>query len=787
MLINKLYNAPAFRLFLFFGIGIIIGKEYTFSPFVVLLLIIFCLVYLFLHNNIHHASAVIVISTTIILAGIVKSNYDFFSVDKKSLLNLSYNHPGVFLEGVVSDLPEKGTDKLQFRLSSERLISSEDTLETTGDVLVTVKQAKEISDTCSPVIPEAGDRVILYGDLVDAPEEVNPGEFNYRNYLILNDIQKTFRVHFTDDMEITGKNELGFIKMHLILPARKYAIENINNYVGGNEGAFLNGLVTGYRNDIPREMKDDFVKAGVMHILAVSGLNVAYVILMLSFILSMFRAGLRTKIFLYTGSLLFYTYFAGASASIIRAVIMGSLMLMVLLVQRKPNFYNIIGASALIILAIDTRQLFNPGFILTYASVLSIVIFMDKINTSFPESDRRLKGFRHAMNKLLMLILSGIAAQLGVMPITVYYFSKISMSGIITNLAAIPLSNLSLGLGFFQIVTGLISPYLCGIIADTNTMLLKFQLWFIHEMAALKFSHIEYYGISFAAIFVFYLVLIIAVISERKNIFSAAISSLIIICAFIVFTGMKDDKLRITFLSLGNADCTHIETPDGSNILIDAGIENPYNHSCTKRIIPYLKYKRVQDIDLLIITSDIGKNYYSLKSLTDNFRIKKILYGYQRKADSRVLSLISDCCGEIINSKDADIIRGFGNMELGIIKNTDSGVFMVKVLYGKNSLLFTGAAEINDEKEYMKLDRNVIRADIIKIASYGSEKSSSSEFLAAVSPSASVISSRLTNGRNTPSQVTLEKLKGLGIRIYRTDIENALIFESDGESITLER
>ncbi|MCE1164289.1 MAG: ComEC/Rec2 family competence protein [Bacteroidetes bacterium] len=787
MLINKLYNAPAFRLFLVFSAGILIGKEIIFNPFVVLLLITVSLVYLIADKSIHQNSAQIILALVVVLSGIVRSNYDFYSVGKNSMLNLRYNHPGVFLTGIVSDLPEFTKNRLQFVLDAENITTTEDTLEITGSVLVTVKQTKEISDTINPVAPEAGDRVILYGDLADAPEDANPGEFNYRNYLRLNDIEKTFRVYYRDDIVITDRANLNFFQQNIILPARKYAIENINNYVGGNEGAFLNGLVTGYRSDIPKEIKEDFVKAGVMHILAVSGLNVAYVIIILSFILSMFRFGLIPKILLYIIALLFYTFFAGASASIIRAVIMGSLLLLVLIVQRKPNFYNVAGFSALIILSIDSRQLINPGFILTYASVLSIVFFMDRINYSFPSLTEDRKGARMIINKTLLLILSGLAAQVGVLPITIFYFSKVSIAGVFTNLIEIPLSNISLALGFVQIITGIASSYICELFAGANAMLLKFQLWFIHEAAAFRYSHFEFYGISFKAILVFYFALILTVSADGKRFFKAVIISAFVAAGVIVFSGTGDNNLRVTYLSVGNADCTHIETPDGSNILIDAGLENPFNHTCTQRVIPYLKYKRVNEIDLLIMTNDLEKNYYVLKNLTDNFPIKRAVIIPSPVLYSRTLNLLLSSGTDITNAGNVENIEGFGGVRIKIMKSGSDDKFLMRLVYGKNSFLFPGSPDKNDESEYISLMNGTLESDILKIASHGSGKSNSAEFLKAVNPSASVISCRNTYNNSIPSPEVLERLRKAGIRYFRTDTDNAIIFESDGETITTER
>ncbi|MGV8018280.1 MAG: DNA internalization-related competence protein ComEC/Rec2 [Ignavibacteria bacterium] len=785
MLINKLYNAPAFRFSLLFSIGLIAGRDILFAPLVLIVLIIFCLIFLMKEKN--ESTKLIIVSIIVVLSGIAKSNYDFHHLEKNSVLNLRSNYSDIYLKGVVTDLPERKGDKVNFKLDSECLISGGDTINISGTFLVTVKQSKEISGGSGIVVPEAGDRVIIFGDMADAPEETNPGEFNYRNYLYLNDIDKIFKVHFFDDINIKDGGNLSFFKQNLIIPARKYAIENINSNIGGNEAAFLNGLVTGYRTDIPREMKEDFVRAGVMHILAVSGLNVAYVIIILSFILGMLRIKLTIKIILYALSLLFYTYFTGATASIIRAVIMGTLMLLVLIVQRKINFYNIIGVSALIILAVDARQLFNPGFILSYASVLSIIFFIDLLNHNFEYFSRKRKGVSLVLNNILLLILSGIAAQLGVLPATTMYFSKISIAGVAANLAAIPLSNFSLALGFFQIIAGVFSSYLCTLVAGVNTLLLKFQLWLIHGLASLKYSYVEISGVTLPEVVVFYIVLFCIVTACRKNLYPRILVSIFVICAALLFAGLTEKNLSVTYLSIGNADCTHIETPDGSNILIDAGIENPYNHSNSTRVVPYLKYKRAGDIDLLVLTSDISKDFRVLKNLTDNFIVHKVIFDNAEGLGSEAENLLAEHKIQYTDIRDVDKVSGFGNVRIYFLKSPSVKSFMVKLIYGNTSFLFPGRSETTSESEFINVYKDLLKSDILKAAKYGSDKSTSQEFLKAVKPNACVITASGTGAQNLPSRNTLERIRNEGIRIIRTDLYDAVTFESDGRSIILKR
>lgn len=110
-----------------------------------------------------------------------------------------------------------------------------------------------------------------------------------------------------------------------------------------------------------------------MHLIAVSGLNVAYIIISLTVVLSLFRLNLKYRSVITIIVLVFYCVFTGSTPSIVRATIMGILILIASVSERRINFYNIIGTSALIILILNSKQLFDAGFILSYSAVISMV------------------------------------------------------------------------------------------------------------------------------------------------------------------------------------------------------------------------------------------------------------------------------------------------------------------------------------------------------------------------------------------------------------------------------
>jgi competence protein ComEC len=233
----------------------------------------------------------------VILFGILKSNLDFYVIPDNSIKYFADTErkSSAELVGIIKDFPDYDTSRIRFVLESEELISSKEKFFVNGDLSVTLRE--DIfgkSDYPQPVL-NAGDRIVLKGKLIEAPARRNPGEFDYKKYLELHDIHKTFLVSGYKNIKVIETGNYGFIYQQIIFPAKAFALKNIDNYLRGDEAAYLKGLVTGNRHDISSETKEAFINAGVMHLIAVSGLNVAYIIIFVTLFLSLFRIPLVPK------------------------------------------------------------------------------------------------------------------------------------------------------------------------------------------------------------------------------------------------------------------------------------------------------------------------------------------------------------------------------------------------------------------------------------------------------------------------------------------------------------
>lgn len=812
---RKLESAPAFKIAFLFASGIIAGSYFRFSPLAVIIVIVLLItvIFYFKKTSKEIISYLIIISLMIFFLGLLKANLDFHYIPGNSVSNIpdTKRTGETKIIGVIQDIPCSDSNRIRFRLGAEFIIGRYDTNTVSGDILVTLKrssntdfnefmkvQAIENIDYDYKPDLRAGDRVLIYGKLYGPFEERNPGEFDYRRYLRLHGIYKIFTVTGYDNIEVINRGNLNFFNRRIIYPAREFASGNIDEFIGGDEGAFLKGLVTGERQDISKKVKDDFVKTGVMHIIAVSGLNVAYIILSLTLILSLFRVPHVPRVIIILVFLLFYCFFTGAPASIIRATVMGSLLLISGIVQRKTNIFNIVGLAVMVILIYDSKQLFDPGFILSFSAVLSMVIIYEKFNEAFLKriNDSKIK-YKKAVYNLLGLILVTLSAQIGTLPITTYYFGKISFVSLIANAVMVPLSNLSLAIGFFQISIAPFSSFISSVIADANYFLLKFQLYFVNILASVKFSFINFYRFDTVNTIAYFIILGILINIRKKTLKIGLYITAAIIAVLFIINLDYGGKLRITFLYAGQGDCTLLETPDGSTILIDCGTKEFRYNSGESTITPYLKRRGIRKIDLMILTHFHNDHIGGIESVLKNFEIRKIITngsGEDSKLKEIMYRLITEKHIPVEEMYSGDFIEGYGNLRLYFLNplqndslhiNEHTKSIVLKLQYGKINAVLTGDLSFEGEKIITDKYGKFLRTDILKIPHHGSKNASSVPFILNCRPEYAVISCGRDNVFGHPSDAVLAKLEILGSKVLRTDKDGAVIFESGGKSLEL--
>lgn len=266
--------------------------------------------------------------------------------------------------------------------------------------------------------------------------------------------------------------------------------------------------------------KEQFAAAGAMHVLAVSGLHVGIIYGILLLILGgsgPFKPLLvQRKRRIFNGciiilSLWFFACLTGLSPSVVRASLMFSLLEIGRLCRRPVSTYNIIAASAFLCLVFKPMALFSVSFQLSYAAVLSIVYFGKRMQIIY----FRRPIYQKSIGYVIGLVVCSIAAQIGTLPITLYYFGRLSNVFILTNLVVIPMAGIIIYTAIFYLLFSSV-PIIGKAIAFVLNVATKLMNDWIALLESLPHSFVDLH-INFLQVILLYATIIFSAVAFRKQ------------------------------------------------------------------------------------------------------------------------------------------------------------------------------------------------------------------------------------------------------------------------------
>ncbi len=433
-----------------------------------------------------------------------------------------------------------------------------DTTITQGDIIINIKK-----DTLEKINIKIDDVYITKGLLQKIKEPLNPYEFSYKKYL---EKQQISHQLFLDkrDFHYLKKGTLS-LKGIASNIRRKIQSSLINNGFKKNEYAIINALLLGQRQEVSKDIIKNYINAGAIHILAISGLHIGIILLILNFILKpllklpkgMFLRTILILIILWSFALI-----AGMSASVVRAVTMFSFIAIgQTFLKKQPIEFSII-TSLFILLLVHPMYLFDVGFQLSYLAVLGIVIIQPKIYELW---NPKIKF----VNYIWTLITVSVSAQISVLPLSLHYFNQFPLLFILSNLVIVPLLGLILIGGLLIIGLSLINILPNELVIVYS----KIILWmnnFIGWIADKEDFLITKISISLITTLLFYILLISLsyFIYSKKT--KALIVSLciIILLQIVLITDKYDRQNKHEFIIFHNNKKELLAVRNGDSITI---------------------------------------------------------------------------------------------------------------------------------------------------------------------------------------------------------------------------
>ncbi len=653
-----------------------------------------------------------------------------------------------------------------------------------------------------------GDEVVFDGILMQPNSLKNPGLFDYVKYLRNKKIYSIFKV---------GKDSYaGTVDLRTLNPIRgaAYRLRRkmrllVERHFAQPYSGFLKTILLGDRSALPAAINDEFIKTGTVHILAISGLQVGLIGAILLFILGAF--GVPRKInFIVTGMMLvFYSFLTGANPPIMRATIMFLIFAAGYLIERESDPINSLAIAGLLILSFNPNALFDPSFQLSFASILSTMVFAPKIDIML-KMDRIDLGSRggRVMSYFLRSVSVSTAAWLGAAPIVSFYFNITSPVAILANMIVIPIIFVLTLSAFLFLLAGQLVGLLAVYFAVGITMLAKFLFAANSILARMPFAYFRTPAPSAFHFLLYYLILIFFLAapgvmafkgtSIHKKHLMMALIFLFNIAIWKYNISSEKDILKIIFFDVGQGDSAFMEFPGKGTILLDGGTggdEEGFNIGKTV-IAPYLWNRGIKRLDAIVVSHFHEDHLGGVIYILENFKIGSVMdngagTSPDNKLYDRYRKILNERRIQRIIVRDGDEINSFDRARIVVLNPPDGDILdsndnsmVLKLIYGKNSILFGG--DITETAmERLFFYREFLESDILKVPHHGGllgRRDIVKNFIKDVSPEVSIISVGKNNRYKAPSRQTLDILTSLNSTCYKTDEVGAItvLLEKEG-------
>lgn len=447
-----------------------------------------------------------------------------------------------------------------------------------------------------------GDKIEFYLEYEKPSTARNYMGFDYSNYLKTKKIFGTVNLK-EEDVEIISHDNSNII-LRKIYKLRNLMKTKIEKLLPKETSGLCLGMLIGETSGIEENMQEDFRDSNLSHILAVSGANVSYIIVSITYIFNKMYLRKRLSKIISIILLILFMLLTGCTSSVNRACIMAILMLIAELLYRKSDVYNNLAISALILLIINPYSLLDIGFQLSYMGTIGIVFLHDKIGNFIKINNKIVKYF-------FEMIAVTTCANLAIIPIMMFHFNTISLTFYFSNIIVGPILGIVVIIGFIMFFISLIFTPISSLIAIVLNLMLKFIIKIAEITANMPFSKITIITPSFFFIIVWYLIIIsisykqkVKIFYHKNNKLIKKIVSCILIIVLIVNLIIKvDKKLEIHFVDVGQGDACLIITPLNKKILIDGGGSEFGSFNVgEKTLLPYLLDRRINKLDYIIIS-----------------------------------------------------------------------------------------------------------------------------------------------------------------------------------------
>ncbi|MBA2266538.1 MAG: DNA internalization-related competence protein ComEC/Rec2 [Chloroflexi bacterium] len=672
---------------------------------------------------------------------------------------------------------------------------------------------------------ELGDRLLVWmprgidarsGDRLRVRARVEMAEdfdgFAYREYLARQGVGAIGRPRFAEVVEIATGPEA------LLVGVRNALLHGLNGIVPEPEAALGAGILLGVRASIAPEINDAFATAGLTHVVAISGWNIAIVAALVA---AMVRPLERRPGGRWTTALVAaltvggYVVLTGASPSVVRAALMAAAMLVARLGGSRAHAASALGLAALVMLLVAPAVLWDVGFQLSLLATAGLIWFGGAV-------ERRLPGWPAWIREPVALTL---AAQLTTLPIVLVNFERLSLVAPIANILVVPFVPITMLFSAIASLAGVLDGTVhIPVLSDAMSWFAGGAAWLVLRVivslgmavASLPYAAVDV-SIPPPVAIAWLPILGLATWAlgaspaadrspdERAASAAARVARRLVrplpvglvlvgILLAVTVVSRPDGRLHLTILDVGQGDAILLETPAGRTMLIDGGPDPELTLRRLGANLPFFARR----IDLMVLSHPHQDHVAGLVEVLDRFQVGAVLHAGIPFDNPSYARLIADVSERDVGITVARAGHGFmldASTSIEIVYpsaadaaaslpdgDINNGSVVMLVRHGGFTALLTGDAEAPIEATLVH--RGALpTVDVLKVGHHGSHSSTTPGLLDAIRPSVAVISSGEDNDYGHPAPETLATLGArAAIAVYRTDRQGDVEVETDGRS-----
>ncbi|MBU8898278.1 DNA internalization-related competence protein ComEC/Rec2 [Corallococcus sp. H22C18031201] len=568
-------------------------------------------------------------------------------------------------------------------------------------------------------------------------------------------------------------------------------------------------LAAGQRAALDDTWEEAFSRAGLAHVLSVSGLHVAALALMTLALLRwlLVRVGARWRRLdarrvaapVSVPFVWAYVFFTGNQPPAVRSAVMATVVLLGLALWRRADGLNSLASAALVLVVGLPSSVVDLSLRLSFLAVLGLILLSPALRAAIPlappdpqETNRMKRWLGKAREAVLQTLCASAAATLSGLPIVAEAFGRVSVAGLASNIVALPLCGLLTGLAAGGAALFVLSPLLATPVLWAGAWASQLLLGVTRIFSALPFAAVEVPGLGVGMGLAYAAGLGLWALGSGRWRWGGALVPAAVVLTVLLPSLRPTPALRLTFLAVGQGDAVVLSSR-GHHALLDAGGVPQGADPGERIVVPFLRHAGISHLELAVLSHPHPDHALGLVSTLAKVPTERLWLAAGTAEGALSRAVVDSARGAVVEQVELghpSVKLGEATLEvLGpprdreLMEGVNDQSIVLRVRHGDVTVLLPG--DVEAEGEAALLEHLGGPVTVMKAPHHGSRTSSSEELLTRARPRHVVFCVGRRNRFGFPHEEVLTRYAAMGTTCWRTDVDGAITLESDGQDVRM--